>query len=299
MKDKVVVITGANAGLGYQLTVKFAQAGCHVIMACRSPERAGRAHQQLLQVVPDARATVLQLDISQPDSIASFSDTFAQRVGQLDILINNAGIVAVPLSRNSAGHELQLATNYLGPFALTGKLLPMLRDVSGSRIVNVGSLAHRFGKLPLQDLNWEQGKYNPWGAYARSKIAMLSHTMELDRRLRASGSNIIALGAHPGFAATEIGKDNPLMNPQNAIGKWFNAKMERFIPTAEQASEPIMLAACADDASGGDYYGPTGFLEIGGKPGNARVNKLAFDKDVARQLWTLSETMTGVSYLPD
>lgn len=301
MQDKVVIVTGANAGLGFQITRKLSKMGAQVIMACRSPERAQRAHEQLMAELPEARATVLPLDVSKPDSIREFYTQFRDQFGQLDVLINNAGIVAIPLTRNDAGHELQLATNYLGPFALTGLLLPLIKDVAGAKIVNVGSLAHRFGRLTLNDFNWEKGEYNKWGAYARSKIAMVTYTLELNRRLQQQGSNIIALGAHPGFAATEIAKGDgsSLANPKNPIGKWFNSKMESLIPTAEQAAEPILLAACSDTVRGAEYFGPTGFLEIGGKPGKARINPRAFDQDNAQALWTLSESMTGVSYLSD
>lgn len=301
MQDKTIIITGANAGLGYQLTRKLSKMGAQVIMACRSPERAERAYKALMEELPEARATVMPLDVSNPRSIRDFTGQFREQFGNLDILINNAGIVGIPLSRNDAGQELQLATNYLGPFALTGLLLPLIRDVEGSRIVNVGSLAHRFGKLTLDDFNWEKGEYNEWGAYARSKIAMLTYTMELNRRLQQQGSPIIALGAHPGFANTEIarGKDSTIAKPKNRLSQWFQNKMENIIPTADDASEPILQAACSTDAKGGDYYGPGGLLETGilGKPGNAKVNPKAFDMKSAQALWELSESMTGVSYL--
>lgn len=297
--DKVVVITGANAGVGFQLARQLAREGAQVVMACRSLDRGGRARAALQAELPGARTLLMQLDVSEPGSIRSFGEEFAQRVGRLDLLINNAGIVGVPLARNSAGHELQLATNFLGPFALTGTLLPLFPDAAPGRIVNVGSLAHRLAKLDLDNLDWQQGGYGPLRAYARSKLALLAFTRELDRRLRERGSTISALAAHPGFAATEIGKDNPLMNPKNAVGKWFNSKMEARIPTAEEAAAPILFAACDADARGGEYYGPDGWLEIGGKPGRARLNPLAADREIGRRLWTLAASMTGVDYLAD
>lgn len=301
MQDKTIVITGANAGIGFQLTRKLCKLGAQVIMACRSPERAARAHQKILDEIPEARVTVMALDVSNPESIRQFCKQFSEQFGQLDILVNNAGIVAVPLTRNDAGHELQLATNYLGPFALTGLMLPLIKDVDGSRIVNVGSLAHRIGKLELDDFNWEQGEYKEMGAYARSKIAMMTYTMELNRRLHQQGSHIIALSAHPGFANTEIarGNNSSIGNSTNPVRQWIQGKMENIIPTADQASEPILMAVCSDSVQGGEYFGPGGLMEtgIGGKPGKARVNPKAFDLDSAQALWQKSEAMTDVHYL--
>jgi NAD(P)-dependent dehydrogenase (short-subunit alcohol dehydrogenase family) len=299
MTETVAVVTGANAGLGYQTTLQLARSGATVVMACRSLERAERARGQLLAEAPGASTLIMRLDVSEPESIATFGRHFAQQVGSLDLLINNAGIVGIPLQRNSVGHELQLATNYLGMFALTGTLLPMFRTDVPSRIVNVGSLSHRLAKLDLDDINWEKGRYGPMRAYARSKLAVLTFTMELNRRLQRAGSKTMALAAHPGFAATEIGKDNSLMNPKNPIGKWFNHKMEAKIPSAAEAARPILLAACREGVRGGDYYGPGGWLEIAGEPDEARVNPAARDIATGKRLWALSEAMTGVSYLAD
>lgn len=297
LAGKVAVITGANAGLGYQTAIQLARAGATVVMACRSVERGGRAQGQLQAEVPAARTVLMQLDVSEPASIAAFGREFNNRFERLDLLVNNAGIVGIPLARNSAGHELQLATNYLGAFALTGTLLPFCSGDGPVRIVNVGSLSHRFAKLDLDDINWETTPYGPMRAYARSKLALLSFTMELNRRLFETDSNISALAAHPGFAATEIGKDNNLMNPQNPLGKWFNSKMEALIPSAAEAARSILFAACDESAQGGEYYGPGGWLEIGGEPDRARLNKTARDCAVGKRLWTLSEALTGASYL--
>jgi NAD(P)-dependent dehydrogenase (short-subunit alcohol dehydrogenase family) len=295
---RTVVITGANAGLGFQTASKLARSGARIVMACRNLEKARKARSDLLAEAQDAEVTILPLDVSEPASIRDFGHQLADRIGRLDMLINNAGVVALPLARNSVGHELQLVTNYLGAFELTGTLLPLFcSDVPG-RIVNVGSLAHRFARLDLDDLNWEKTPYNEWKAYARSKLAMVTFTMELNRRLQQRGSNIIALGAHPGFAATDIGRHNALVTPRNPVGRWLNDRLEKlFIPTAAQAAMAIVHAACAPDARGGDYYGPTGLLEIGGRPGRARVNPMAKDLELGSRLWDLSESMTGVRYL--
>lgn len=293
------IVTGANAGIGFELTRALARDGWRVVMACRSAERADNALRLLLDERPDANLAVLPLDVSEPDSVAAFARQFGDDIGSLDLLVNNAGIVGVPETRNGAGWELHLATNYLGPFALTGLLLPHFAAGSAGRIVNVGSLAHRFAKLDLDNFNWERGGYGPMRAYARSKLALLTFTVELERRLRRRGAPVMALAAHPGFAATEIGKDNPMTNPSNPVGKWFNGKMESRIPTAAEAARPVLHAACAAGVRGGDYFGPGGWLEIGGAPARARLNRRVYDADMAQRLWQLSGTMTGVNYLDE
>jgi NAD(P)-dependent dehydrogenase (short-subunit alcohol dehydrogenase family) len=297
VSDRVVVVTGANAGLGLELSRRLARTGAHVVMACRSLDRAERARERLLDEVPEGKATILPLDVAELESIREFRALLGRHVGYLDVLINNAGIFGSPLSRNRAGHEMHLATNYLGPFALTGALLPLFRDRPDARIVNVGSLAHLVGALLPDALNPRDDEYHPWKSYARSKVALLAYTMELDRRLRASGSNIMALCAHPGVAPTEIAKGGPIANPKSAIGRALRSAMERLIPSVTQAAEPILHAACNDTVLGGDYYGPGGWLEVAGAPANARVNGCALDRALARQLWSTSERLAGVSYL--
>jgi len=296
---KHVVVTGANAGLGFQTSLKLASDGAKVVMACRNLEKGQAALNRISQRVPGADLLLLRLDVADLDSVREFSRQFSDRVGSLDVLINNAGIVAIPLTRNGAGHELQLATNYLGAFALTGMLLPFFRREVPARIVNVGSLAHRFGTLDVDDLNWEQTPYDQWKAYARSKLAMLSFTMELSRCLRKMSSSVIALAAHPGFAATEIHKKSEALAPKNVFSKWLQDKMSTVVPSAVDAARSILLAASADLVSGGEYYGPSGFLEIAGRPGKARVNPVAIDIAVGKRLWAVSESMTGVYYLSE
>jgi NAD(P)-dependent dehydrogenase (short-subunit alcohol dehydrogenase family) len=266
-------------------------------MACRSLERAEPARRRLLGELPSAIITLLPLDLSEPGSIRDFCGLFVERVAQLDVLINNAGIFGVPFSRNSVGHELQIATNYLGAFALTGTLLPSFGDRPRTRIVNVGSLSHRFGRLPVDRLDMTEADYTPFRAYAQSKVALISHTLELNRRLRARQSPILALGAHPGFAATEGSKNYARARSSNALARWLKERAERVTPTARAAAEPIIHAACAEGVSGGEYFGPGGFLEIAGPPSKARINPRALDEPLSRRLWSVSEDLTGVAYL--
>lgn len=300
VSNKTVVITGANGGIGFYQALRLAQQGAHIVMACRSLDKANKAREELQTQVPQGKFTVLQLDVSEIESVKHFVAEFAEKVGTMDVLINNAGIVTPVLSRNSVGHELHLATNYLGAFALTGLVLPLFRKDVPTRIVNVGSLAHRFGKFDFDDPNWDKTQFHNWKAYARSKIATASFTLELNRRLQESGSKTIALGAHPGFAATEMGTKNGFTTPKNAFSRWYQGKLEALIVgTPDRAAESIIYAASSDDVEGGDYYGPRGLFEIKGKTGKARINPLAKNAEFGRKLWQVSESLTGIHYLSE
>ncbi len=298
MTRKTAIVTGANGGLGFETTRALARNGYRVIMACRNPAKAEEARRSLLEQESGIELELLPLDVSDFDSVRQFVERFNSDIGQLDLLVNNAGIVAMPLSRNSAGHEMQMATNYLGAFALTGRLLPSFRPDRPCRIVNVGSLAHRMGKLAFEDFNWETTPYKEMKGYAYSKVALLTFTVELNRRLANHGQNILAVGAHPGFAATDILKNsNSSMAPKGPVGRWINNKVEVLIPRPVDAARAIVLAACSEGVQGGDYYGPGGFLEITGKPAKARINPIAKVPANGQRLWDISESMTGVRYL--
>lgn len=291
-------MTGANAGLGFETTRALARKGYCVVMACRNPAKADAARRRLLEQERGIELDALPLDVSDLESIRNFAEQFTAKFGHLDLLVNNAGVVAVPLARNSSGHEMQMATNYLGAFALTGRLLPIFSADRQCRIVNVGSLAHRIGKLAFDDFNWETTAYNEMQGYARSKVALLTFTLELGRRLRRHGKNILAVAAHPGFAATEILKNsNSSLAPRSRVGGWFNERLEAFIPRPDDAARACVLAACAEGVQSGDYYGPGGFLEIAGKPARARINPIARLPDNGSRLWDISEAMTGIRYL--
>jgi NAD(P)-dependent dehydrogenase (short-subunit alcohol dehydrogenase family) len=294
---KTVVVTGANSGIGFQTALHFARAGARVVMACRSLDKAQHAQSLIRKDVQDASTLILPLDVSELESVRQFGELFAEQIGELDILVNNAGMVATPLVRTSAGHELLFATNYLGGFALTGTLLPYFHKARPGRVVNVGSLAHRFGKLNIDDLNWHKTEYDQWKAYANSKVATLSHAIELDRRLRERGRNIIALAAHPGFANTEVNRRREATIRQTAFRKWYVKQMTKIVPSAEMAARSVIRAADAGDVRGGEYYGPRGVFELGGAPGGARINPIAKDAELAASLWQASETLSGIRYL--
>jgi NAD(P)-dependent dehydrogenase (short-subunit alcohol dehydrogenase family) len=299
VEPRTVVVTGANSGIGFEVALRLARDGARVVMACRNLDKGRAALDRIARHVPSAELALLRLDVADLESVRLFAEELAQRVEPIDTLVNNAGVAVMPLSRTAAGHELQLATNYLGTFALTGLVLPRFRRDRPTRIVNVGSLAHRFGSPAIDDLNWEAAPYDPWKAYARSKLALVSFTLELDRRLRDSQSNIAALAAHPGFAVTEIHTKSERLASKSALGRWFKQKMQAVIPAAVDAARPISFAASANHVSGGEYYGPGGFLEIGGKPARARMHPATQDMSMRRRLWSISESMSGVRYLSD
>jgi NAD(P)-dependent dehydrogenase (short-subunit alcohol dehydrogenase family) len=298
MAQLTVVTTGANSGIGYQVALHFARRGDTVVMACRNPEKARDAQRRIEQQVPDAKIVPMKLDVSELQSVREFGRRFSEEIGELDVLVNNAGTVALPLTRTSDGYELLLATNYLGVFALTGLLLPHFKR-AGARIVNVGSIAHRFGQLNLADLNWQSTKYDEWKSYANSKVAVLSHTLELNRRLRSSASHVIALAAHPGLANTNIKQAREALKPPGAVRRWYAKHMTKLIPPAENGARSVILAATAQHVAGGEYFGPGGLFELGGEPKEARLNPVTRDLALSKQLWTLTEAMTGVSYLSE
>jgi NAD(P)-dependent dehydrogenase (short-subunit alcohol dehydrogenase family) len=298
MAEQTVVTTGANSGIGYQVALHFARRGARVVLACRSPDKAREAQARIAAEVPGAKTLHLSLDVSELESVREFGRQFAAQVGELDILINNAGIVALPLTRTSEGHELLFATNYLGAFVLTGALLPHFKR-AGARIVNVGSIAHRFGRLNIADLNWQTTEYDQWKAYANSKVALLSYTLELDRRLKANASHVIALAAHPGVANTNIKQAAEALKPPGRLRRWYAKHMTKLIPSAQDAARSVILAATADNVTGGEYFGPGGLLELGGAPKHARLNPIARDSVLSKQLWKLTEGMTGARYLSE
>lgn len=296
MQDmKTAIVTGANAGLGFEITKALADRHYRVIMACRNNDKAKHARELILREYPDAAVEAMTLDLSELDSVSAFVSQYRSRIGELDLLVNNAGIALAPLSRNSRDIEMHLATNYLGVFALTCQLVPLLLNSAEPRVVNVGSLAHRFGaSLDFQDMNWESTDYSEWKAYARSKLALQSFTLELWRRLQQESSKLMVLGAHPGFANTEIGRTSRQLERKNAVSRWFHEKMEKRVPTPAKAARAAILAATSGHVQGGEYYGPGGFLEISGEPALAKISKRALNQDDARKLWGWSEEQTGV-----
>lgn len=296
---RIAVVTGANSGLGLETAIALAQAGAKVIMACRSPEKAAAALSELRARVPRADAVLMRLDLASLASVREFAASFKTQHTRLDLLINNAGILGVPLTYTVDGFESQMGTNHLGHFALTGLLIDALLATPGARIITVGSLGHwRAGGLDPDDLNYRHTPYTPFGGYCKSKLANLLFVLALSRRLQAKNSSLICAAAHPGGAATNIKKSEGRLRA--AFERAIAPLVSKFlINTAAMGALPTLYAATMPGVRNNDYYGPNGFMEFRGHtPCPARRHHSALDAELAQRLWQASERATGVSF-PD
>ncbi|MHA7153485.1 oxidoreductase [Arthrobacter sp. TMN-50] len=290
LKGRSVVITGANSGLGLQTALALARRGASVTLACRNESRGAAALKTVASRVPGATVDLRILDLSSLASVRSFAADWTE---PLDLLINNAGVMATPRILTEDGFEQQLGVNHLGHYALTGLLLPKLRQTAAPRVVSVSSLAHKRGTINFDDLN-STTKYRRWTAYNQSKIANLYFTMELDRRVKASGEPLLAVAAHPGLSTTNLTAGMGATGVLNVVGGFI-----RLLGQSDIAgSLPILEAATSTRAHGGDYFGPDG-------PGETRGNAVlvapvprVLDAVVAGRLWDVSAAMTGVAF-PD
>lgn len=284
--DRVAIVTGSNSGIGFETAKTLAAKNADVIMACRSMDKAQRALEKLKKGLPNAKIRIMSLDLSDLESITNFCELFRSEYSRLDLLINNAGVMVPPYSKTKDGFELQMGTNHLGHFALTGKLLDMLETTPDSRIVSVSSAAHNFGKPDFTDLHWEHRKYKPWRAYGDSKVANLYFIYHLADLLSARGSNIVCAAAHPGWSATELQRNTGLVSFLNPI----------FGQDSTMGALPTLYAACGTDVVPKDYFGPSGFMEMKGHPKKVKSNGLSHDKTMADRLWKISENLTGVNF---
>jgi NAD(P)-dependent dehydrogenase (short-subunit alcohol dehydrogenase family) len=290
------LVTGGNSGIGKQAAMALAGAGATVLLGCRNPKKAAVAMSDILDEYPDAEVEPLPLDLGDLDVVAEAADHVLGRLRPLDLLINNAGVMAPPRMETEQGYELQFGTNHLGHFALTGRLLPKLLEAEAPRVVTVSSMAHRQGSMDFEDLNWEQG-YSRWPAYGRSKLENLLFAFELDRRLRRAGSNAISAACHPGYAATNLQTSGPgegifgiVLKPLGMLGNLFLAQSDAM------GALPTLYAATAPDVEGGDFIGPDGIGGARGHPKKVGCSDAARDEDDARRLWEVSEELTGVAF---
>lgn len=278
-EGRVFIITGANSGIGLPTARALGKVGAHVVLAVRDVAKGETAAAS----VPGDRE-VRHLDLADLASVRAFAEAWQ---GDIDVLINNAGVMRTPERRTVDGFELQVGTNHLGHFALTNLLLPQLTD----RVVTVSSNAHRGGSISLDDLNWQRRRYQRWGAYQQSKLANLLFTLELERRLTAANSPVRALAAHPGYAATNLqfrserGLEDRVMGLSNRL----------FAQSDEAGAWPTLFAA-SQDLPGGGYVGPDGLAEQRGHPTLVGRTSAASDVEMAKRLWALSEELTGVQF---
>ena len=283
---KVAIVTGAASGLGFEVSRALAGKGAKVVMAVRDTEKGGEAVRKIVREHERADIEVMKLDLADLSSVRKFTDDFRKGRYRLDLLIDNAGVMAVPFEKTADGFELQFGTNHLGHFALTILLIDMLKKVPGSRVVTVSSGAHSVGMLDFGDLNWENRKYNKWQAYGDSKLANLYFTFELQRRLDEEGINTLAVAAHPGWSATNLQRHQGWLVLLNSI----------FGQPAGMGALPVLYAATAPDVHGGDYFGPDGPGKMRGYPIRARSSRRSRDVEQARRLWQISEKMTGIKW---
>lgn len=292
---RTYVITGANSGIGLEAARVLARRGARLWLACRNLDKAARAIEGLRVESPAASVQVRALDLSDLASVRAFAEATLAEVGDLHGLINNAGIMAIPRRLTRDGFEMQLGTNHLGHFALTGLLLPALLRTPGSRVVTVSSAAHRMGRIHFDDLQLERG-YGEWKAYGQSKLANLLFAFELDRRLRRAGHETRSLACHPGYANTDLQHVAPRETGNRLMGAMMGFFNGLVAQSAADGALPTLRAATDPGAQGGEYYGPAGFMEVSGPPVRVDSTDRAQDLADAERLWGVSEELTGVRY---
>lgn len=293
LSGKIVVVTGANSGIGLEAARRFSTSGADTILACRSERRGESALLKITSDHPGARVRLITLDLGSLQSIERFAREFSECHSRLDVLVNNAGIMAVPYSRTADGFEAQMGTNHLGHFALTGLLLDSLAGTPGARVVTVSSGAHRMGRIDFDNLLYEKGGYSAWGAYFRSKLANLLFTYELGRRLEHAGIDALALAAHPGSVATNLGAHlfrHRWLRPARAL-------VHSLLQDPGMGALPILRASVDPAARRGQYFGPDGLMGQRGFPVVVGSTPASHDRQDARNLWQASEELTGVKYL--
>lgn len=293
---RTALVTGANSGIGYHTALELARKGASVILACRNPAKAEDALKRLKTAVPGAKADSAALDLSDLASVRAFGRTFAASGPPLDVLVNNAGIMA-PLTRKTTpdGFEVQMATNHLGHFLLTSLLLPALKRAPAPRVVTVASIAHRGGKIDFENLMGER-RYIPWAAYAQTKLANLLFAFELQRRADRAGSNLLSVAAHPGVAMTKIVENGLGGGRRTALTAVMTFFAPLFSHSEEQGALPSLYAATMPDVVRGGYYGPDGFREMTGFPVRVDSKPRSKDEAVAARLWDVSTRLTGADY---
>jgi NAD(P)-dependent dehydrogenase (short-subunit alcohol dehydrogenase family) len=291
---RTALVTGANSGIGYQTALELARHGAHVLLGCRNEAKGRDALERLLREAPGASAELVELDMASLASIRRFAAAFGARGVALDLLINNAGVMALPTRElTEDGFERQMGTNHLGHFALTGLLMAQLLAAPAPRVVTVASLAHRNGTIEFDNLQSER-RYKPWDAYGASKLANILFAKELDRRAREAHSRLLSLAVHPGVSTTSIFANGPGENNLKAMVVKVLAPV--MMQKDDAGALPTLYAATSAEAHGGEYIGPDGFQELKGSPVVVQPLPKALDVAVGERLWAASEELTGVVY---
>jgi NAD(P)-dependent dehydrogenase (short-subunit alcohol dehydrogenase family) len=293
LSGKFAIVTGTG-GLGYETALELASRGAEVVVAGRNPAKGNKSVRKILAEVSDAKIVFEEVDLASLASIADFARRIAAEHPTLDILVNNAGVMTPPRRRTTAdGFELQFGTNHLGHFALTGRLLPLLRAAPHARVVTVSSGMHRMGRINFDDLQFKK-RYRPAAAYGQSKLANLMFAFELQRRSDANRWRVTSLAAHPGYALTDLIANGP---GTKGLNYRFSRLLAVFLAhSPAEGALPILFAATSIYAQPGGYYGPNGRFELIGAPGPARASQRSKDSAVAARLWDESEKLTGVKF---
>jgi NAD(P)-dependent dehydrogenase (short-subunit alcohol dehydrogenase family) len=299
LRGRTALVTGANSGLGFEIAAALARRGADVLLACRDPEKGARAIDAIRSDLPGAALELVALDLADLASVRGAAAAFSAKRRALHLLVNNAGVMALPEGRTADGFERQLGTNHLGHFALTGLLLDPLLRGNGARVVVVSSLMHRFGRMRFDDLNGERRRYRRWGAYCDSKLANLLFAFELARRLGAAGLPIVSAAAHPGYTSTEL-----VFGGARLEGSRWKAGIMRLGnrligQKASVGALPALYAATSPDVENGGYFGPSGPLELAGAPKKVHAAARALCAEDAARLWEASAELTGVRYLEE
>jgi NAD(P)-dependent dehydrogenase (short-subunit alcohol dehydrogenase family) len=295
LSGRTLVITGSNSGLGFETTRAAVSRGARVVLACRDATKTDAAIGKIRAEHPGAEVEFAALDLASLSSIRDCAKALSDRLERIDVLCNNAGVMAIPYRKTADGFEMQIGTNHLGHFALTGLLLDKLLAGGSPRVVNVSSGAHKAGRMRFDDLHWERG-YRKWPAYAQSKLANLLFTYALQRRFEGAGVDAISLAAHPGYAATNLQFVGPQMT-QSSIGERVMAfGNSLFAQDAASGALPTLRAATAPDVAGGEYWGPDGPFEMWGYPKRVESTSRSHDRADAERLWQTSVDQTGVDY---
>ncbi len=294
LTGKVVVITGANSGLGFESAKELARNGARVVMTARNLEKGERAQADILQELPDADLDLIQLDVGSLDSVRTFATKIKEKYDRLDILLNNAGLMAIPRQETADGFEMQLGVNHLGHFALTGLLLDVITKTPNARIHNVSSTANFMGEINFDDLMGEES-YSRWGAYGQSKLANVFFTFELQKRLSAAGFDTMANVSHPGLV---IG--NLQANSMEQSGTWYEGIAYQFTRLflardISKGVQPMLFAMTSPDAKGSALYGPQ-YIHHLGPVAEVKANDAAYDAEKLKRFWEISEELTGITY---
>ena len=286
---RLALVTGANSGLGLETARALAARGARVLLACRDPERGEQARQALAPIA-SAGIEVLAMDLADLASVARAAEQVATSHGQLDLLINNAGVMAPPRQLSRQGYELQFAVNHLGHFALTQALLPLLKARAGARVVHVSSGAHYFGRIAFDDLQGER-RYDAWAAYAQSKLANVMTALELQQQLEASGSAVLSVAAHPGLARTNLQPTSVAARGSRMEGLAYRW-MDPLFQSAAMGALPQLYAATASGVRGGEFFGPGGLANLKGYPARCRLAASTRDAAQRQRLWLLSQELS-------